>query len=914
MTAKNEWVQIPGASILSGRDANPGEKTSAVVYCRSTGLLLEEISYINSSEKEKGPYSWPKYFSDEINKKSQFIRAGEKNNAGGFDTVWSFYRNKLWKESGADIEAFTTSPHLDNWMDGGAVSAPSALSEGFKIGIKVRHSTQNVVYEELEFPVPPEISAMHAWPYHLCSFINSQSNYLKAGEKDEDSQCITPIYSSCRNHLWCPEKAPLIVEVGFVAPESLRKDVSDSFEKILSSIVVAPPAQSIVDNWIKGLHQGKFDDIVYPPQNAEENTGPLYEHISRVSKILNFARKDAVQYERYYRLAAEAITFYTERDFGTKNWWDRQVGLAKAVAECLVLLAEHSPAAELIASVEYLKSTTNTSMGKTGANQADFTYVQLYWAVAGWKISSNGLYITHAYAASEAMSRLCLPVSRHGPEEGEGISIDYSFSQHTPEKGKYSQLYAATYGFVYLNNIFKFVKLLSGGLSLKADSLRHIEQFIIEGMGWFCYAGVYDFHVCGRSVSRGMEGNKSLAAWSRVLLTKSPLNPDALNEVIRRSSGDESDNNYYKGGRAYWVNDYLCHFHKSFSFWNKTVSTRTVGSETGNGENIKGYYIGCGSYFISRTGREYFDIQPLWDWQRLPGTTVEQVPDFKYPLMEWGVDSWGSHDHAGAMGDGRVGISSMILSRNNVKNAKKTAIALEDSVVFMGGSIDTMGASHPVLTSVNQSLRNGEILIIYTDGSEERLGTGRRSSSDIAEVVHDGFRYDFRRGGTQVVTVDAAVCSGSWKAINKNGSDAVIQGEVFSLWIEHAKSQSEGYMYKVYPAGTESIYKGEIINGSSLQGLLGLGKEFFAGALYDPMVSFIKLKHVSLKLLTPVACIARSTDDIAFELTLSDLTQQLEEVEIVVDWGHTQYSRKLPLPKDDFRGQSVKFVLTPDNF
>lgn len=821
--------------------------------------------------------------------------------------------NKLLKESGPDIGAFTASNDLGNWVDEGVISAASALPAGIKIGIKVTNSIKNAVCEDLEFPVPPEKTGMHAWPYHLCTFINNQSNYLKAGEKDKDSQCITPIFSAYRNHLWHPKEAPLAVELGFVASESLRKDASDSFEKILSSIVVAAPAQSIVENWIKGLHQGKFEDIVYPPQNADSNTAPLYEHMSRVSKILNFARKDAVQYERYYRLAAEAITFYTQSDFKTKNWWDRQVGLAKATAESLVLLSEHFSAAELVASVEYLKNTTNTSMGETGANQADYAYVQLFWAVAGWKISSNDLYITHAYAASEAISQLCVPVSRHGPEGGEGISVDYSFSQHNPKGGQYSQIYAGTYGFVYLNNIFKFVKLLSGGLSLKADSLRHVEQFIIEGMGWFGYAGVYDFHVCGRSVSRGMEGNKSLAAWSRVLLTKNPLNPDALNELIRRSSGDESDNNYYKGGRAYWVNDYLCHFYKGFSFWNKTVSTRTVGSETGNGENVKGYYLGCGSHFISRTGREYFDIQPLWDWQRLPGTTVEQVPDFKYPLMEWGNGSWGSHDHAGAMGDGRVSISSMILSRNNVKNAKKTAIALEDSIVFMGRSIDTREANHPVLTSVNQSLRNGKILIIYNDGSEERLDTGRRISYDIAEVIHDGFSYSFRRGRTQLVTVDAAMCSGSWKAINQGGSDEVIQGEVFSLWIEHSKGQNEGYFYEVCPVDTDLSNSEEVIvNLPFLQGVYRRDREFF-GVCFYPMGFFMRLKHASFKLLSPIACIARNTDDNILELTLCDLTQQLDEVEIVVDWGHTQYTRKLPLPKGDLKGQSVKFLLTPDN-
>lgn len=915
MNVKYEWVELPDANIISDRAANSSERISAIVLSRSTGVLLEQVTYTSLSEEENGQYAWPKFFSDEINKKSQLIRAGEKNNAGGFDTHWSSYKNKLWKEADSDIEAFTTSHHLDNWIFTGDVSSSSGLPEGITIEIQVRNSVKNVVYETLAFLITPENSGKYSWPYHLCSLINNQSNYIKAGEKNLSSRYITPLYSGYRNCIWHPRKASLSVEMNFIASESLRKDISDSFEKILLSVVTAPPEQSLVDGWIQVLKQGRFDDIIYPPpQDSENDTAPLYEHLSRTSAIVNFARQDPVTYKSYYDLATEAIAFYTESDFQT-SWWHRQIGLAKDAAECLVLLSENSPSAELITSVEYLKNTTNITMELTGANQADFAYVQLFWAAAGWKISSADLYITNVYAASEAISLLCLPVSRHGPEQGEGISVDYSFSQHNPEQGKYSQIYAGTYGFVHLENIFKFVNLLSGRLSIKTDSIRQLEQFIIEGMGWFCYAGVYDFHVCGRGISGGIQRNGRLATWSRILLSTTPSNPDALNELLIRSTGDETSNLYYQGTRAYWVNDYLCHLPQNFSFWNKTVSTRTVGSESGNGGNLKGYYMGCGSYFISKTGKEYLDIQPLWEWQRIPGTTVEQVPDFNYPLIDWGYGAWGSHDFSGVMGDGRVGVSSMILSRNNVKNAKKTAIALENSLLFMGTSIDTTSATHPVFTSVNQSFRNGEITLIFQDGHEELLVSEQCRSSEISEVIHDGSRYVFQHTDGQVVTVDARIRSGSWQEIDENESDDLVQGEVFSLWIEHQKGQSEQYCYEIRPVDSElkKTYA-TIINSADCQVLIGEGSEFAAGAVYASSDNYIQLRHVKFKLITPLAFIARNTNDSILELTLSDPTQKLAEAEIMVDWGHLQYSKKLPLPtRDDFKGQSVRFVLTTDD-
>ncbi len=36
------------------------------------------------------------------------------------------------------------------------------------------------------------------------------------------------------------------------------------------------------------------------------------------------------------------------------------------------------------------------------------------------------------------------------------------------------------------------------------------------------------------------------------------------------------------------------------------------------------------SNFISRTGKEFYDIYPVWDWQKIPGTTVVQKPELPH--------------------------------------------------------------------------------------------------------------------------------------------------------------------------------------------------------------------------------------------------------------------------------------------
>ncbi|WP_277395122.1 polysaccharide lyase family 8 super-sandwich domain-containing protein, partial [Pseudomonas viridiflava] len=118
--------------------------------------------------------------------------------------------------------------------------------------------------------------------------------------------------------------------------------------------------------------------------------------------------------------------------------------------------------------------------------------------------------------------------------------------------------------------------------------------------------------------------------------------------------------------------------------------------ECGNGENPKGYYMGAGTYFLTRHGGEYEGIQPVWNWQRLPGTTVEQVPDFTWPDITWGANMWGSHAFCGRVSDGKKSLLSMELCRKNITHAYKTVMTLDDRVTCIGSRINSSTAKYPV--------------------------------------------------------------------------------------------------------------------------------------------------------------------------------------------------------------------------
>jgi len=921
MNNKVNWVEVPKSNIKSDRDAKNGENISAFVIDGDSEEVLQEITYNPSTPDQENEYNWPKYFADKINEEGQLVRAGLKDKSGRFYTLSSNNKNKLWKPDGKKILIFSTNCHLDSWIDGGELKSFAGLPAGMRVGIEVKSKGKGVIYETMSTLLTPENSDKYRWPNKLSTFINEESLFIRAGEKDTKTKFITPLSSTYRNHFWLPAGSDLTVNLTFEATEDLVKDAESTYNNAVVAFKGSPPSKKTVEAWISKLKDGKFNDITYPPRKAGTNTAPLLTHLNRTKSLADYVCSiPQEQREPYLFSAVAALSFYTSMDFQTSNWWSRQIGLARVAASAALLLADKAASAQLHESIEYLKKTTDTTTDtQTGANLADFSSIQLCWSLAGWKSSSEFEYLIYTFAASEAVSSLCSPVKRHGPpDDGNGISKDWSFSQHNPDNGKYSQLYAGSYGLVLLRDIFHLQPVLSGAFSLHKDALNNLETFLLKGLGWFIYRGLYDFQVCGRAISRkGMTTSKTLVGWSRQLLALSPQNPGALQELLKRAGGDESNNNYFKGNHVYWVNDYMSHIASDFCLWTKVISTRTVGTETGNGENIKGYYMGGGSCFITQSGKEYYEIQPLWEWQRIPGTTTEQVPSFKYPQVKWGNNAWGSHDLAGVVSDGQKGVSSMILTRQNIKNARKSVFAMGNNVFCIGSGIDTTAAHNPVYTSINQAIASkatarGIVTVVLKNGDIRYLNVGEGITSlDIYQVLHDGFTYTFPDNIQQKVTAEVASKTGSWRDINTNQDDAPVTGNVFSLWIEHVPGRQEQYLYQITKNGNPLLGFQNVSYKDDVHMFIDDDKKQAAATFFSTPETSISLADVDIKPLATISLLADNTVSNTLQLTIADLTQKLSKIKITFTWKTNKYTKELELPSGDDAGESITYQLKP---
>lgn len=806
MDSKSDWVAL--GRITSDRDLKPGEKLQVRLVESQTGNLVEAIEFTPPSDS-LGQYTWTRRLAEHINGTAVHIRGGIKQADGSFKTESSSYLNQLWTESGTVRAVFTTACYLQDWLDLGSINAIGSLPKGSSIACQLSSKEHGDVYQQVTFAIPDGQVGRYAWPAFLSRLINASGGLLRAGEKDEASKTFLPIGSSYRNHLWAPPGFSLSDHYQVSVSQSALASAAKIYDALCAQVLKKPPTSEVIDGWLKGFAGGKYQDLSYPAAGAPVNdVSALTIHLERTLQIASYLFPLASALPVDYQVKAlEALNFYAAQDYNIASWWYRSIGLAKLADKAGLLLTKHLRNQELMSVfIPYAMKTTNTyAYTQTGANLADFASIQMIWSVCAWKNSSKDDYLLYLKASADILSELCMPVARNGPQHGEGISVDYSISQHNPRNGSQycSQLYSGSYGGELLGRIFESMAVLSNEFALTSAALAELVNVVAGGMGWMGYAGQLDFHINGRAISRGVMRSSRSANWGRALL---PVADEAgkktLTELIRRAEGDESNNQYYRGSRIFWVNDYLAHIGSRFCLWAKLISTRTVGGESGNGENPKGYYMGAGTYFLTRHGKEYEGIQPVWDWQRLPGTTVEQVPNFTWPNIDWGRNMWGSHDFAGGVSDGKRSILSMELSRQNVTHAYKTVIALEDHIVCIGTRINSSAATHPVVTSVNQCLAKGAVRYIDLKGQEHTVAVGQTvTASNIHMVYHDGFVYRF--GFLWIfpsVTIEVKMCSGAWSDINIGGSPAKVEYPVFSLWINHAKGENGSYFYDVSAA------------------------------------------------------------------------------------------------------------------
>lgn len=467
-----------------------------------------------------------------------------------------------------------------------------------------------------------------------------------------------------------------------------------------------------------------------------------------------------------------ALAHWTEKDYVNPNWWYPQIGVPMTLAPILVLMGDDIPPD--LSDETIRRVLSRSKMGMTGQNKVWLAGIALMKGV----LTDDRDLIRKA--KENIFEELRVTTK-------EGIQPDSSFHQHGPQQQW------GNYGASFGSDMIKWAAIFRGTSdALAPEQLELLTRYFLEGPAWILWKGRMDISGCGRQIFRECQLGKGRSMMGQLKLLGDIVQPET--DIYRRimASNRPDAPNTFVENKHFWRSDMTVHRRPRWYASVKMSSTRIIGAETCNSENLLGLHLADGVTYFHRTGREYEGLFPVWDWRRLPGTTCRQDTKSLTPSSK---RCRGKSDFVGGLSDGVRGIAAMEYLRDGLE-ARKAWFFLDDAVVCLGSAI-TSEQPEPIVTSVNQCAWHG--LVTLDDGQVVRpLKTPDRFDGRLNWVHHDGMGYLFLE--PQEATARAAQQRGNWHAVHHRESKGAVERDVFSLWIEHGvRPKDAQYAYVVVP-------------------------------------------------------------------------------------------------------------------
>lgn len=533
-----------------------------------------------------------------------------------------------------------------------------------------------------------------------------------------------------------------------------------------------------------------WHDIDY--RSRQRGAWPPAFHVQRISQMARSYKTPRSPYynsEEVRETLHAALNKWFDMGLQCPNWWYNEIGGPRLLAPALLLLDDELTEAERAKAVKYMKQA---KIGMTGQNRT--------W-LAG-NVLVRGLLERNDSLVRIARDAIVAEVAV-AAEGKEGIQPDHSFHQHGPQQQ------FGNYGLAYVSGIASWGKMFRGTLyALSAAQTRALRELVIGGMSKVIWKGMMDVSSCGRQLFPNTQEGKALA-FGRVLLDMAVLDPECAavyhklyDELIH---GRESSQN--NGYTHFWCSDMSVYRQPRWMATLKMSSRRTVGSEVVNGENLLGNQMADGALLLYKTGCEYLNIAPVWDYTGIPGITTGMDSDTCFHNGGY-KEFRGTTDYAGGAvsADSLYGVSAMIFERDGVK-ARKAWFFSPDYIICRGDSIT--GRSYlgrrPVRTTVAQQLAEGPVRVTdnkggthtYVIGETVRLPDGRWP----VLVQHAGAGYWFPDSATaRQVEIAIGPVTGNWRRFATMYDTTAVTENLFRVTISHGMAPVDvGYTYVVIP-------------------------------------------------------------------------------------------------------------------
>lgn len=516
-----------------------------------------------------------------------------------------------------------------------------------------------------------------------------------------------------------------------------------------------------------------WPDIDY--RNESRASWELMLHLKRVKDMAVAWRNphsDWYDNDTLWNDLSKALDFWLFHRFYNPNWWQNEIGVPRYMQTILILLGP------FLTSYEYtrcLEEMDQFRINGTGSNLIQSAKLGFYY----------GALTNDTLLMRNCMDTIFQEIKIN---TGEGIQPDYSFHMHL------NRLQIYSYGRAYIKPVLKLALQCKGTRwAFPSEKVKLLIDFILKGWQWMCRGINTVPGTIDRSVSRK---NALHAADIRKLLPDLiklyPPKREKLKAFKHRQNGTGKP---LSGFRYFPYSDFAAYQCPNFSFFLKTISTRTLPAESINGENLKGRLLNSGDAYLIHDGSEYLNLMPVWNWNKLPGIT-----GFK------GATEIVRKPFVGSVSTGESGLTAMdyrLAGKDTVQGIRAHKIWLyhDNLVVCLIAGLTAFNMSENVFTVLDQCRLNGRVVV--NDTSAER--TKKDLLLEHTKwIYHHGFAYIPLKPST--IRLRSGLSSGSWRSISASGSDSLVTDSVFMVLLMHGKQPADlstGYVLTYLPSSAK---------------------------------------------------------------------------------------------------------------
>lgn len=579
---------------------------------------------------------------------------------------------------------------------------------------------------------------------------------------------------------------PGVANTRFISPLSVEANEFETMmEKVRAEFAKSPSIDDALSKY--NATNGSFTDIDYSKEDRTD-----WEPLTHIDRVYDFVFAYTNPSNKYYESEAlyekivAALNYWYQRNPYCDNWWYNQIAEPQRIGVLLIQMRtgkQQIPADLENRTLQRMKTDGGNPADWTGANRTDIALHWIYRACLTADVTLLRNAINYVYNPVQYTT-------------GEGFQHDNCYFQHG------AQLYIGGYGDEILKGVTQVAMYTRGTqYALSETRLQLLSKFMRETY-YQTIRGVYMlFDVLGRGVSRPSGTSKGSASlYAERMMILDPEHAEEYAAIIERLGGRKSADYGLKPLHThYFRGDYTLHVRPGYTFDVRTVSTRTMRCEYGNGENLKTYFMSDGCTNMVIKGNEYAGIFAMWDWARIPGVTAPQMKTIPQAVSDW--QTRGTSRFAGGVSDSIYGATAYSYEdkyKNINTAARKAWFFFDDEVVCLGAGI-TSTATVPVNTTINQCTLVGGKATVSANGQVSEVAMGEYAyDNNLNWAWHNNIGYVFPDGGNIFLLNQSR--SGSWYDINTTASKTVMKKNVFTLGFNHGQSpKDDTYAYIVVP-------------------------------------------------------------------------------------------------------------------